>query len=72
MHDLRHAFASTLIGARQWVRVVSDRLGHANAAMMLNVYSHLWPADEDRTRQAIDDALGAHVPQAPPRRKPEP
>jgi len=36
------------------VKVVSERLGHSNAAMTLNVYSHLWPDDEDRTRQAID------------------
>jgi hypothetical protein len=25
--------------------------------MTLNVYSHLWPDDEDRTRQAIDDVF---------------
>jgi integrase len=57
MHDLRHAFASILISAGQSVKVVSERLGHSNAAMTLNVYSHLWPADEDRTRQAIDAAF---------------
>ncbi|MGC1211267.1 MAG: site-specific integrase [Micromonospora sp.] len=57
MHDLRHAYASMLIAAGQSVKVVSDRLGHSNAAMTLNVYSHLFPADEDRTRQAIDDAF---------------
>jgi hypothetical protein len=27
--------------------------------MTLRVYSHLWPSDEDRTRDAIDAALGA-------------
>ncbi|MEV0431248.1 site-specific integrase [Micromonospora sp. NPDC050495] len=57
MHDLRHAYASLLIAAGQSVKVVSDRLGHSNAAMTLNVYSHLFPADEDRTRQAVDDAF---------------
>jgi hypothetical protein len=25
--------------------------------MALNVYAHLWPDDEDRSRQAIDEAL---------------
>lgn len=55
MHDLRHFYASALIRAGLNVRVVSERLGHANAAMTLNVYSHLWPDDEDRTRSAIDD-----------------
>ena len=38
-------------------KVVAERLGHANAAMTLNVYAHLWPDDEDRSRQAIDEAL---------------
>lgn len=72
MHDLRHFYASALIRAGLNVRVVSERLGHANAAMTLNVYSHLWPDDEDRTRTAIDDLFRSvdlsisqhHVPQA--------
>ena len=37
--------------------MVGDRLGHGNAAMTLNVYSHLWPDDEDRSRDAVDAAL---------------
>ncbi len=57
MHALRYAYASLLIAAGQSVKVVSDRLGHYNAAMTLNVYSHLFPADEDRTREAIDAAF---------------
>ena len=56
-HDLRHFYASALIRAGLSVKVVSARLGHANAAMTLNVYTHLWPDDEDRSRQAVDDAL---------------
>lgn len=58
MHDLRHFYASVLIAAGLSVKVVSERLGHSNAAMTLNVYSHLWPDDEDRTRQAVDSAFG--------------
>ncbi|WP_200213396.1 tyrosine-type recombinase/integrase [Micromonospora coerulea] len=56
-HDLRHFYASVLIGAGHNPKAVADRLGHANAAMTLNVYSHMWPSDEDRTRQAIDDVF---------------
>ena len=58
MHDLRHFYASALIRAGLNPKVVAERLGHANAAMTLNVYAHLWPDDEDRSRQAIDVALG--------------
>ena len=54
LHSQRHFYASALIRAGLSVRVVSDRLGHANAAMTLNVYAHLWPDDEDRTREAVE------------------
>jgi integrase len=53
-HDLRHFYASALIFAGQSVKVVQARLGHATAIETLNTYSHLWPDDEDGTRQAID------------------
>lgn len=65
-HDLRHFYASALIRGGLSVKVVSARLGHGNAAETLNTYSHLWPDDEDRTRQAIDDVLTGHVPPARP------
>jgi hypothetical protein len=38
--------------------VVQSRLGHKNAVETLNVYSHLWPDSEDRTREAVDAVLG--------------
>lgn len=57
MHALRHFYASLLIRAGCSVKVVQARLGHATAAETLDTYSHLWPDDEDRTRQAVDDAL---------------
>lgn len=56
-HYLRHAFASMLIAAGCSVKAVQHALGHANAATTLNLYSHLWPGDEDRIRQAVDQAL---------------
>jgi integrase len=61
LHDLRHFYASALIRAGLSVKAVSARLGHGNAAETLNTYSHLWPDDEDRTRQAIDDVLRRDV-----------
>jgi integrase len=57
-HDLRHAFASMLISAGCSVKAVSRALGHSSAATTLNLYSHLWPGDEDRIRDAVDLALG--------------
>ncbi|GGX54131.1 tyrosine-type recombinase/integrase [Streptomyces fructofermentans] len=59
MHQLRHTYASLLIAAGESVKVVCERLGHTNAAMTLNVYSHLFPDSEDKTRKAIDGAFSA-------------
>jgi integrase len=60
MHALRHFYASLLIRAGCSVKVVQARLGHATAAETLDTYSHLWPDDEDRTRQAVDGALASN------------
>ncbi|MBA2738216.1 MAG: site-specific integrase, partial [Nocardioidaceae bacterium] len=58
-HDLRHYYASLLIRHAESVKVVQARLGHASAAETLDVYSHLWPDSEDRTREAVDAVLGS-------------
>jgi integrase len=46
-----------LIRAGESVKVVQERLGHTSAQMTLDIYSHLWPEDEDRTRSAVDSVL---------------
>jgi integrase len=58
-HMLRHFYASTLIAGGCSVKEVQERLGHASASMTLDVYSHLWPSDEDRTRNVTDAALAS-------------
>jgi integrase len=57
-HDLRHYYASLLIRHGESVKVVQKRLGHKNAVETLNVYAHIWPDSEDRTREAVDAVLG--------------
>lgn len=59
VHDLRHFYASALIRSGLSVKVVQARLGHASAVETLDVYGHLWPDDEDRTRRALDDLFTA-------------
>ena len=56
-HDLRHHYASVLIGAGCSIRAVQDALGHSNASETLDTYSHLRPSDEDRVREALDGAM---------------
>lgn len=58
-HDLRHFYASSLIAAGQSVKVIQERLGHTSSSTTLDVYGHLFPADEDATREAVSGALSA-------------
>lgn len=59
MHALRHFYASVLIDAGESVRAVADYLGHADPGFTLRVYSHLFPASDDRARRAVDAVLTA-------------
>lgn len=59
LHCLRHWYASALIAHGESVKVVQRRLGHASAAITLDVYGHLWPTSDDQTRAAVEAALTA-------------
>lgn len=56
-HDLRHFYASGLIAKGCDVVTVQKALGHAKATTTLNIYAHLWPTAEDRTRAAADSLM---------------
>lgn len=53
-HQLRHHHASVLIAAGSSPRAVADRLGHADPAITLRVYAHLWATDDTKMRDATD------------------
>ena len=56
-HTLRHTFASILIAQGHDVVFVSRQLGHANPAITLKVYAHLFDAARhaDVARQRLSD-----------------
>ncbi len=56
-HDLRHFYASVLIAHGASVTQVQHRLGHSSATETLKTYSHLWPDEDDRTRDILDAVL---------------
>lgn len=58
-HDLRHTAASLAIAGGAHVKVVQRMLGHASAAMTLDVYAGLFHDDLDSVAEALD----AVVPQ---------
>jgi integrase len=56
LHDLRHTHGSLLIKEGVPVKVVSERLGHANIAFTIETYQHVLPgmqADAARTYQRL-------------------
>ncbi|MEU8119779.1 tyrosine-type recombinase/integrase [Spirillospora sp. NPDC049024] len=58
-HVLRHTYASLLIAAGTHLMVIRDRMGHASIKVTADIYGHLYPAEDDRTRNAIDDAFSS-------------
>ncbi len=51
VHDLRHTYATLALEAGVHLKVVSERLGHANIGITLNLYSHV---SEGMDRAAAD------------------
>jgi integrase len=56
LHDLRHGFASMALRAGVHPKVVSDRLGHSEVGITLNIYSHVTP-EVDRAASETVAAL---------------
>jgi len=59
LHTLRHTYASNLIADGCDVVTVQRALGHTQPSITLNVYSHLWPSAEDKTRAAAKSFMTA-------------
>lgn len=60
-HDLRHTAASLAISSGANVKAVQRMLGHASAAMTLDVYADLFDDDLDMVATAMDAARRAHI-----------
>lgn len=56
LHELRHTFATyALAGNAIDVKTLQTMLGHATAAMTLDTYSDMVPANLERAADAVDD-----------------
>jgi integrase len=60
-HDLRHTAASLAVSAGANVKAVQKMLGHASAAMTLDVYADLFDKDADAVADAHDERLAGMV-----------
>ncbi len=56
-YDLRHTYATLLLAAGENVKVVSEWLGHASAALTLDVYSHVLPDMQQRAAERMEALL---------------
>lgn len=59
LHDLRHAFATTLLTAGVHPKVVSEALGHSSVAFTMDTYQHVLPTMGDQVAEAIESVFGA-------------
>jgi integrase len=58
LHDMRHTYATIAIGvARVPIKVVSQRLGHANVNITMGTYAHVLPGDDEAAADAAAAAI---------------
>lgn len=57
LHDLRHTHATLLLRAGVPVKVVSERLGHANVAFTMSVYQHVLPGMQAEAAEVFAQLL---------------
>ncbi|MGY3314661.1 integrase [Peribacillus simplex] len=57
-HDLRHTHATILIQQNVNVKLISERLGHADIETTLNTYSHVLPDMQRSVSDKLDKIIG--------------
>jgi integrase len=56
-HDLRHFFASFLIGQGFSAKYVCDQLGHSSIQMTFDTYGHLFPRAKEEASAKLQEAI---------------
>lgn len=56
-HDLRHSHASLLLKENVSAKVISERLGHSNTNITLNLYSHIYEETNMEVANTFDKFL---------------
>lgn len=58
LHDLRHTNATLLLKDGEHIKVVSERLGHANINITLEIYVHVLPGMQRDAADRMENLLG--------------
>jgi integrase len=56
-HDLRHTHATIMLRLGEHPKIVSERLGHSNIQMTLNLYSHVTPDMQKDASDRFEEAM---------------
>ena len=56
-HDLRHTHATLLLQQGIHPKIVSERLGHANISVTMDIYSHVIPSMQRKAAKMFDQIL---------------
>ncbi|MED0678736.1 site-specific integrase [Aneurinibacillus thermoaerophilus] len=56
-HDLRHTHATIMLRLGEHPKIVSERLGHSNIQMTLNLYSHVTPDMQKDASTRFEQAM---------------
>ena len=56
-HDLRHSYATLLLGQGIHPKVVQEALGHSTIAITMDLYSHVSPNLQEEAAQKLDALL---------------
>ena len=59
LYDLRHTGATLLLQAGENLKVVSERLGHANITLTADVYTHVTKSMQKKAAERLEQALGS-------------
>ena len=57
LKGLRHARATLLLSSGVHPKVVSERLGHSNIGVTMDIYSHVMPGMQEAAAHALDERL---------------
>src|SRR5258708_39734312 len=56
-HDLRHCYASLLIGQGAHIRFIADQLGHTSVELLMSTYAHLLAHSYQDERCKLEEAV---------------
>jgi integrase len=57
LHDVRHSYATAALAAGVPVKVLSQRLGHADVSITLRTYAHVMPGDDEDAATRVADFI---------------